>query len=61
LIELLSDPWFRVRTSAATALVKLKSPRATAEIRKALDREVLDFTRSALEESLADARRKSSR
>ncbi|HSQ61504.1 MAG TPA: M1 family aminopeptidase [Acidobacteriota bacterium] len=56
LVELLSDPWFRVRTTAAAALVKLKSPRAAVEIARALDREVLDFTRSALEESLADAK-----
>ncbi|HET7904752.1 MAG TPA: HEAT repeat domain-containing protein, partial [Candidatus Eisenbacteria bacterium] len=56
LVELLSDPWFRVRTTAAAALVKLKSPRAAAEIARALDREVLDFTRSALEESLDDLR-----
>jgi len=61
LIELLSDPWFRARTAAATALVKLKSPRAAVEIKKALDREVLDSTRSALEEALADARKRSSR
>ena len=61
LIGLLSDPWFRVRIAAATALVKLKSPRAALEIRKALAGEVLDSTRSALEEALADARKRPSR
>jgi HEAT repeat protein len=54
LLELLRDPWFRTRIAAAAALVKLKSPRARAAIRRARAGEVLDFVRSAHEESLAD-------
>jgi aminopeptidase N len=57
LLELLSDPWFRARTMAAASLVKLRSKHAVSAIRAALDREVLDFARSAFEQSLADARR----
>jgi len=57
LVALLSDPWFRTRGAAATALVKLKSKRATVEIKGALDREVLDFVRSTLEQALADLRK----
>jgi aminopeptidase N len=56
LVELLSDPWFRARGAAATALARLKSPRAIAEITRALDREVLDFVKSAFESALADAK-----
>jgi len=57
LVELLSDPWFRARGAAATALVKLKAKRAAAEITRALDREVLDFVRSTLEQALSDLRK----
>src|SRR5258705_193996 len=57
LVELLSDPWFRARGAAATALVKLKSKRAAVEITRALEREVLDFGRSTLEQALADLRK----
>ena len=56
LVELLSDSWFRARAAAATALVRLKSPRAVTEIAKALDREPLDFVKSAFEQALADAK-----
>ena len=61
LLELLSDPWFRARTMAAASLVKLRSKRAIPAIRAALDREVLDFARSAIEQSLADARKRGKR
>ncbi len=56
LIEMLAEPWFRARAAAAAALVRLKSPRAVVEITRALDREVLDFVKSAYEQALADAK-----
>lgn len=56
LVEMLSDGWFRARAAAAGALVRLKSPRATAEITRALEREPLDFVKSAFESALLDAK-----
>ena len=52
LVELLRDPWFRVRSAAAGSLQKLKSSRAEAAIRDALTRETLDATRAAFERAL---------
>ncbi len=57
LLELLRDPWFRVRTAAAGSLEKLKSPRAEVAIQEALQREVLDTVRSAFERALDGIRR----
>jgi HEAT repeat protein len=57
LIELLRDPWHRVRSAAAGSLEKLKSPRAEAAIQEALQQEVLDSTRSAFERALDAIRR----
>jgi HEAT repeat protein len=52
LVELLVDPWYRVRTAAAGALQKLKSPRAESAIRDALAREPLDGVRAAFGHAL---------
>jgi len=57
LLELLRDPWFRVRSAAAGSLEKLKSPRAEAAIQDGLQREVLDTVRSAFERALEGIRR----
>ncbi len=54
LIELLKDRWFRVRTAAARSLVKVKSSRAEAAIRDALQGEPIDTVRSAFEGALED-------
>jgi aminopeptidase N len=54
LIELLRDPWFRVRTAAARSLAKLKAPRAAQAIRDALREEIIDTVRSAFEGALVD-------
>jgi len=54
--ELVSDPWFRVRSAAAGSLRRLKSSRAEAAIREALRTEPLDGVRCALEKALADGR-----
>jgi len=56
LSELLRDPWFRVRSAAAGALQKLKSPRAEGAIREALQSEVMDTVRHAFERALDEAR-----
>ena len=52
LIELLRDPWFRVRSAAARSLAKLKSARAAAALRAALPGEVMDSVQSAFEGAL---------
>jgi len=52
LIELLRDPWFRVRSAAARSLAKLKSTRAEAAIRDALPSEPMDTVQSAFEGAL---------
>jgi HEAT repeat protein len=57
LVELLRDPWFRVRSAAAGSLQKLKSPRAESAIEDALQNEVLDSVRAAFERALDDIRR----
>ena len=54
LIELIRDPWFRVRMSAARSLARLKSARAGAALRDALAREPMDGVQSALEGALDD-------
>ena len=56
LTELLHDSWFRVRSSAAGALQKLKSPRAEGAIQEALQNEVMDSVRNAFEHALDEAR-----
>jgi aminopeptidase N len=56
LIELLRDPWFRVRTAAARSLARLKSPRAEAALQDALPREPMDGVQSAFEGALDDLR-----
>ena len=56
LIELLRDPWFRVRTAAARSLAKLKSGRAVSALREALPGEPIDGVRSAFEGALDDLR-----
>ncbi len=57
LVELLHDPWFRVRSAAAGSLQKLKSRRAESAIQEALQGEVLDTVRLAFERALDDIRR----
>jgi aminopeptidase N len=52
LIELLRDPWFRVRTAAARSLAKLKSGRAAAALRDALPGEAMDTVQSAFQGAL---------
>jgi len=52
LIELLRDPWFRVRSAAARSLAKLKAPRAEAALREALQTEPMDTVQSAFEGAL---------
>ncbi|TMQ47400.1 MAG: hypothetical protein E6K71_10005 [Candidatus Eisenbacteria bacterium] len=54
LIELLRDPWFRVRSAAARSLAKLKAPRAEGAIREALQGEPMDTVQSAFEGALDD-------
>jgi len=54
LIELLRDPWFRVRSAAARSLAKLKAPRAEGAIREALQSEPMDTVQSAFEGALDD-------
>ena len=56
LVEMLAEPWFRARAAAAGALARLKSPRAVPEITRALEREALDFVKSAFEQALLDAK-----
>ncbi len=56
LIELLRDPWFRVRTAAARSLSRLKCSRAEAAIRDALPGEAMDGVQSAFEGALDDLR-----
>ncbi|TMQ54974.1 MAG: hypothetical protein E6K74_04445 [Candidatus Eisenbacteria bacterium] len=56
LIELLRDPWFRVRSAAARSLAKLKSPRAEAAIREALQGEPMDMVLGAFEGALDELR-----
>ncbi|HKW51672.1 MAG TPA: HEAT repeat domain-containing protein, partial [Candidatus Eisenbacteria bacterium] len=56
LIEMLRDPWYRVRSAAAGSLQKLKSPRAESSIQDALQTEALDSVRSAFERALDDIR-----
>ena len=59
LLELLRDPWYRVRSAAAGSLQKLKSPRMDAAVREALQAEPLDTVRFAFEHALEDAGRSS--
>jgi aminopeptidase N len=59
LLELLGDPWFRVRSAAAGSLQKLKSPRMESAVREALQSEPLDSVRCAFEHALEDARKAS--
>jgi len=54
LIELLRDPWFRVRTAAARSLARIKSIRAEAALRDALPGEAMDGVQSAFEGALDD-------
>ncbi len=54
LIELLRDPWFRVRSAAARSLAKLKSPRAEAALREAFQSEPMDTVQSAFQGALDD-------
>jgi aminopeptidase N len=56
LIELLRDPWFRVRTAAARSLAKLKSGRAASALREALPGEPMEGVLSAFEGALDDLR-----
>jgi aminopeptidase N len=58
LIELLGDPWFRVRSAAAGSLQKLKSPRAESAIEDALQNEALHTVRAAFERALDELRRR---
>ena len=57
LLQLLADPWYRVRSAAAGSLQKLKSPRTEAAVREALQAEALDTVRSAFEHALEEARK----
>lgn len=56
LLELLRDPWFRVRSAAAGSLQKLRSPKMEAAVREALQAEPLDTVRCAFEHALREAR-----
>ncbi len=56
LIELLRDPWFRVRSAAARSLAKLKSSRAEGSIVDALAEEPMDTVQSAFLGALDDLR-----
>ncbi|HXF59700.1 MAG TPA: HEAT repeat domain-containing protein, partial [Candidatus Saccharimonadales bacterium] len=56
LIELVRDPWFRVRTAAARSLARLKSARAEGALRAALPNEPMDGVQSAIEGALDDLR-----
>ncbi len=57
LIELLRDPWFRVRNGAAWSLWKIKSPKAEAAVAAALQQEALDMSRVAMREALEGIRK----
>jgi aminopeptidase N len=56
LIELVRDPWFRVRTAAARSLARIKSARAEGALRAALPNEPMDGVQSAIEGALDDLR-----
>jgi aminopeptidase N len=56
LIELIRDPWFRVRTAAARSIARLKSARAEGALRAALPNEPMDGVQSAIEGALDDLR-----
>ncbi len=56
LIELLRDPWFRVRSAAARSLAKIKSARAVAALQDALPGEPIDGVQSSFEGALGDLR-----
>ncbi len=56
LIEILRDPWFRVRSAAARSLAKLKAPRAEGALREAIQSEPMDNVQSAIEGALDDLR-----
>jgi aminopeptidase N len=57
LLELLRDPWYRVRSAAAGSLQKLRSPRTESAVREALQIEPLDTVRCSFEHALEDARK----
>jgi len=54
LIELIRDPWFRVRVAAARSIARLKCVRAVSALRDALPKEPMDGVQSAIEGALDD-------
>ena len=56
LIELIRDPWFRVRSAAARSLAKLKSAKAAPALQDALRSEPMDTVQSAFEGALDELR-----